>query len=167
LGVRSRAQITAWFVEESHKPAVAPMPAKRKVSLRRSWRLAAAACLVVLLLSVAVVAGLRLAGHPPATGPEITTFAGGGTPAGSLVGGYAGDYLRATEAKLSHPLDIAVSGDSVYIADTWNKVVRKVDERGVITTVAGAGFATLTQTGVAGSVLLPGPQGLAVSPDGA
>src|SRR5215472_8232023 len=45
LGVRSRAQITAWFVGESHKPAFAPMPARRKVMLRRSWRLAAAACL--------------------------------------------------------------------------------------------------------------------------
>jgi trimeric autotransporter adhesin len=165
LGVRSRAQITAWVIEESHRPAVAPTSANRRGSLRRSWRLAAA-CLAILLLGIAVVAGMRLAGQPLATGPEITTFAGGGTPAGSLVGGYAGDDLRATQAQLSHPLDVAVSGDSVYIADTWSGVVRKVDERGVITTVAGGGAAMPTEGSVATSVRLPRPQGLAVAPDG-
>ena len=167
LGVRSRAQITAWFIEENHKPAVAPTPAERKGGLRRSLRLPVAVCVVILLLGIAVVTGIRLTGQPLAGGPDITTFAGGGTPAGDLVGGYAGDDLRAAEAKLAAPVAIAVSGDSVYIADIWNRVVRRVDERGVITTVAGGGAAMPTEGSVATSVRLPSTQGLAVAPDGA
>jgi trimeric autotransporter adhesin len=166
LGVRSRAQITAWVIEETRRPAFAPMPSTRKSSWRGRWRLAAATCVMVVLLGIVVVAGMRLTDQPRASGPEITTFAGGGSPAGSRVGGHAGDYLQAIDAKLSHPQDVAVSGDSVYIADTWNDVVRKVDRTGLIIPMAGGGAIPPTEAALATSVILPLTQGLAVSPEG-
>ncbi len=64
----------------------------------------------------------------------ITTVAGNGTP------GFSGDGGPATKAELNRPSDIAVGPDgSLYIADSFNLRVRRVDPRGVITTVAGNG----------------------------
>lgn len=66
----------------------------------------------------------------------ITTVAGTGTS------GYSGDGGTATQAELDWPRDIAVNfaGD-IYIADTDNACIRKVDSNGIITTVAGNGTA--------------------------
>jgi sugar lactone lactonase YvrE len=53
-------------------------------------------------------------------------------------GGYAGDGGPATEALLARPTDVAVDPDgNLYIADTFNACVRRVDTAGIITTVAG------------------------------
>ncbi len=67
----------------------------------------------------------------------ITTVAGNGTR------GYYGDNGPATSANLAGPLDVAVDASgNLYIADTYNFVIRKVDTHGIITTVAGtAGVA--------------------------
>jgi len=63
----------------------------------------------------------------------ITTFAGGGVGAG-------GDGGPATQAQLGFPSGIAVdAAGNLYIADTDNSRVRKVDLNGIITTVAGTG----------------------------
>jgi DNA-binding CsgD family transcriptional regulator/sugar lactone lactonase YvrE len=59
--------------------------------------------------------------------------------AGSGGAGFAGDGDRATEALLNSPQGIALDGHDLYIADTLNHRVRKVDANGVITTVAGIG----------------------------
>ncbi len=62
----------------------------------------------------------------------ISTFAGT-----SGVAGYDGDNGLATLAKLSSPYGIAVSADgSVYIADTANDSIRKVDATGKISTLS-------------------------------
>lgn len=64
----------------------------------------------------------------------ITTVAGGGQM------GFAGDGGPATSAKLNRPHDVAVdSSGNLYIADTYNYRIRKVDTSGIITTVAGNG----------------------------
>lgn len=66
-----------------------------------------------------------------ATG-EIATFAG------SDQAGYQGDGGAATSAQLTHPQCLAVDAfDNVYVADTGNNRVRRIDADGIINTVAG------------------------------
>ena len=66
----------------------------------------------------------------------ITTFAGSGAY------GYRGgeDGIPATEAKLNWPTGVAVGANGhVYIADSYNNLIREVDTEGIITTIAGTG----------------------------
>jgi sugar lactone lactonase YvrE len=65
------------------------------------------------------------------------------TVAGSGVEGFAGDNGLATAASIDSPNGLAVDGaGDLYIADTHNGRVREVSAAtGIITTVAGAGFA--------------------------
>ena len=73
-----------------------------------------------------------------ALGPEsiITTIAGTGMP------GYSGDQGPATQAELFTPNGVAVdTAGNIFIADTHNNVVRRVDHStGLISTVAGNGY---------------------------
>jgi len=64
----------------------------------------------------------------------VTTVAGSGRQ------GFSGDGGKALEAELNTPQKIAVAKDgSLFIADRANHRVRKVDTRGAIITIAGAG----------------------------
>lgn len=66
--------------------------------------------------------------------------------AGTGEAGFAGDGGRAAAARLDAPQGIDVGPDgSLYIADTGNDRVRKVDARGVITTAAGDGTRVGTE----------------------
>jgi ribosomal protein L24E len=63
----------------------------------------------------------------------ITTVAGN-----SQSKHYGGDGGRATDAQLNTPEGVAVdSAGNIYIADSDNNLVRKVDANGTITTIAG------------------------------
>lgn len=63
----------------------------------------------------------------------ITTIAGTGTS------GFSGDGGQATAAKLNAPLNIYASRDGfLFISDTNNQRIRKIDLSGVITTIAGS-----------------------------
>ncbi len=65
----------------------------------------------------------------------ITTFAGNG------IHGYTGDEGPATDAQLLGPNGLATDTiGNLFIADTHNNVIRKVDTFGIITTIAGSGF---------------------------
>jgi sugar lactone lactonase YvrE len=76
----------------------------------------------------------------------ITTVAG--TPG---VFGHDGDGGPATAAKLSGPADVDVDKDgNLFIADTYNHVIRKVDTGGVITTFAGKYQESSTGTAFGG-----------------
>lgn len=90
------------------------------------------------------------------------------TIAGDGAGGFAGDGLRAGQARLNFPEKIALATDgSLYIADVSNHRVRKVDSEGYITTVAGGsarGFAG--DGGPAALTQLNHPEGVALSPNG-
>jgi sugar lactone lactonase YvrE len=64
----------------------------------------------------------------------ITTVAGSGER------GFAGDDGPAIDADLSRPQGVAVDGaGNIYISDSDNHRIRKVDPSGVITTIAGTG----------------------------
>ncbi len=101
----------------------------------------------------------------------ITTLAGNGKViyvAGIRRGGYSGDGGPATEAQLDRPDDVAVDAPgNVYILDSGNQRIRKVDASGTITTVAGNGG--ITDTGDGGPAVLAGlggPAGVAVDGQG-
>ena len=58
--------------------------------------------------------------------------------AGNGEQGYAGDGGPATAARLSFPVDVAVDGaGNLYVADSGNDRIRRVDAQGEITTIAG------------------------------
>jgi sugar lactone lactonase YvrE len=60
--------------------------------------------------------------------------------AGTGEKGFTGDGADAKSARLSGPKGVALAPDgSLYIADTENHAIRKVDRNGIITTVAGDG----------------------------
>ena len=70
-------------------------------------------------------------------GGAITIIAGNGT------NGFSGDGGPATSAQLFEARGVAVdAAGNVYIADTGNLRVRRVDTNGIITTVAGGGNAS-------------------------
>jgi uncharacterized protein (TIGR03437 family) len=62
------------------------------------------------------------------------------TVAGSAKAGFSGDGGPAIAASLQNPQGIALdTAGNLYIADTSNQVIRKVNPQGIITTVAGNG----------------------------
>jgi len=75
------------------------------------------------------------------SGGTIKTFAGSSTG----ISGYGGDNGPATKATLSGPLGLAVDSQSnLYIADSNNNVIRKVNPSGQISTFAQYGsFSSL------------------------
>jgi trimeric autotransporter adhesin len=92
----------------------------------------------------------------------ITTVAGNGVPA------YSGDGGPATTAELYNPFGVAVDAfGNLFIADTFNDLVRKVSTSGVITTVAGNGIQGYFGDGAAAiSAELYYPEGVAVDASG-
>jgi sugar lactone lactonase YvrE len=58
--------------------------------------------------------------------------------AGTGVAGFSGDGGRATEAQLARPIGMTIGPEGdLYIADSENNVIRRVDEDGLIETVLG------------------------------
>lgn len=118
------------------------------------------------LWPVVVLAAIAAALIPRAASAQepriITTFAGDGG------WGYAGDGGPATSARLRAPSGMAVAADgSLYIADTKNHRIRRVDPDGVITTVAGTGSSGDTgDGGPAVEARLSQPHDVAVAADG-
>ncbi len=91
-----------------------------------------------------------------ATG-AVSVVAGTGSP------GFSGDGGLATLARLRQPRGVAVdNAGNLYIADQFNRRVRKVDTSGIMTTVAGNGGTTVSgDGGPATSAGLPNPWSLA------
>ncbi len=75
----------------------------------------------------------------------ITTFAGTGIP------GYSSDGIQATASELFLPYDAIVdSSGNIYIADSFNNRIRKVNTSGVISTIAGNGYGSPFSGGYSG-----------------
>jgi sugar lactone lactonase YvrE len=101
----------------------------------------------------------------------VRTVAGSGpeTFDRDFEGGYSGDGGPATEALLQRPTDVAIDADgNLYIADTFNSCVRKVDSEGTISTVAGrcGEKGSEGDEGPATEALLNRPYGIALDLDG-
>jgi sugar lactone lactonase YvrE len=86
----------------------------------------------------------------------ISTVAGNGNP------GYSGDDAASTNASLSGPYGVAFDAfANLYIGDTANNRIRKVDKNGVITTIVGGGSKGLGDGGLPTNASLNGPSGVA------
>jgi len=92
----------------------------------------------------------------------ITTVAGVGEA------GYTGDGKPGPEAKLNFPTGLAIGfGDTLFIADTGNNVIRQLGADGAISTVAGTGEAGYRgDSGRAVDAVLHAPAGLAFDGEG-
>jgi sugar lactone lactonase YvrE len=93
----------------------------------------------------------------------ITTVAGNGTQ------GYSGDGGPAPNAMLSNPVNVvADKAGNIYIAENGNRVIRKVNQAALISTVAGNGTmpAPVVEGQPATSQYLDYPQSLAADDEG-
>ena len=81
--------------------------------------------------------------------------------------GFSGDGGPAVDAQFSEPRDVAVGSDGcVYISDYGNQRIRKVDNNGIITTVAGNGERGFNgENGPATTISLYDPESIAMGPD--
>ena len=88
----------------------------------------------------------------------ISTFAGTGTA------GYNGEGITATSAQLNNPLGVAADlAGNVYISDSNNLRIRRVDIAGIISTVAGNGTVGFSgDSGPAVAAQISYPAGIAV-----
>jgi len=92
----------------------------------------------------------------------ISTIAGTGTAGNGASGGLA------TATSLNGPSGVAISNGMLYIADTNNNLIRKVDlSTGILTTFAGTGAAALSGDGGAAiSAAFDKPQGIYIDSSG-
>ena len=68
------------------------------------------------------------------SGGTVRTVAGTGTR------GFGGDGGPATSARFNYPNGLAASADgAIYVADYRNNRIRKIDNTGIVTTIAGNG----------------------------
>ena len=91
------------------------------------------------------------------------------TLAGSAGSGYSGDGGIASEAVLNRPTGVAVDASgNLYVADTGNQRVRKIDlATGIVSTVGGIGTPGYSGDGEGGAAAqLARPRGLAVDATG-
>jgi sugar lactone lactonase YvrE len=90
------------------------------------------------------------------------------TVAGSSTQGFSGDGGQATDAELDTPYSVSVDAlGNLYISDSYNNRIRKVNTNGIITTVAGIG--TMTYSGDGGQATNAGiysPFGVAIDSEG-
>ena len=92
----------------------------------------------------------------------ITTYAG------SDKSGFAGDGSAATSAQLFHPRGITIDSDgNLYLADLFNKRIRRIVSSGTISTLAGNGiFQFGGEGGSARNAQMNQPSGAAYDPQG-
>jgi uncharacterized protein (TIGR03437 family) len=90
------------------------------------------------------------------------------TVAGKGARGYTGDGGQALAATFANPRGVAVDGaGNIYVADSFNHVIREVTVNGAIKTIAGTGTAGFSgDGGTATSAQLNEPLGVAVDTAG-
>lgn len=87
-----------------------------------------------LFLMVLAVSIATFGGASQQLKAQISSIAGTGQA------GYSGDGGRAASAQLNNPFGVVIGPDgAIYFCDTMNHVIRRIDQSGVITTIAGSG----------------------------
>ena len=99
---------------------------------------------------------------------KITPSGSATTIAGQSYPGYNGDGIAATSALLNQPNGLTVdNGGNIYISDSGNNRIRKVDNSGIISTVAGTGGIGFSgDGGLATAATLYEPSDVAVDSKG-
>ena len=151
----ARVTLGAGMVAMPSSPVRAPLIAP---SLLRMYGLRSAFIFVLMIVTLGASTFML---REAVTGPVI---------GGKGNKGFAGDYGPAMEAWLDAPNGIAVApnGD-LYIADSNNDVIRRVDARNNIEPVAGShdlGTGFSGDNGPAIVAQLDTPDGVAIAPDG-
>ncbi len=91
---------------------------------------------------------------------RVTTFAGSAGSAGATDG-------TATTARFNSPLGLAIAVDgSLFVADSGNHAIRRIDSKGTVTTFAGNLEGWGSSDGNASTARFNGPVGLAFDPAG-
>jgi sugar lactone lactonase YvrE len=91
---------------------------------------------------------------------SVVVFAGSASLRGSRDG-------TRTDARFALPHAIAAAADgSLFVADTGNHTIRKIDSGGMVTTIAGAAGVPGSADGAATTSSFRFPQGIAVANDG-
>jgi len=93
----------------------------------------------------------------------VTTFAGSATTDGGGIGSSDG---TGRTARFNYPNGVAVTGTTVYVADTYNSTIRKVTSAGVITTFAGTTGVPGSTDGTGNAAQLDHPFGVAADKAG-
>ena len=89
------------------------------------------------------------------------------TIAGNFIPGYSGDGGAATNASLRNPYGITCdTNGNLFIADSYNNCIRKVDTNGIITTITGKSGGFSGDGGPATNAALNQPEGLALDANG-
>jgi len=93
----------------------------------------------------------------------VTTFAGSATTDGGGIGSSDG---TGRTARFNYPNGVAVTGTTVYVADTYNSTIRKVTSAGVVTTFAGTAGVPGSTDGTGNAAQLDHPFGVAADKAG-
>ena len=123
---------------------------------------------VMVGVGVLVAAASLLPAQAIGTVPVVSSTSTITTIAGNGVYGFAGDGGLASGALIAKPRDTAMGPDgSLYVSDTYNNRIRKIDPAGVITTVAGNGVGAYAgDNGPATSASIKWPHDVTIGPDG-
>jgi uncharacterized repeat protein (TIGR01451 family) len=93
----------------------------------------------------------------------VSTLAGSAT---SDVGGVGSSDGSGRMARFNYPNGVAISGTTVYVADTYNGTIRKITSSGAVTSLAGAARAFGSADGTGSAARFYYPYGVAADKAG-